>query len=71
MKNKVKETRLEMNMTQAELAKRSGVSRPTISMIETQSLDNIESKTMLKIAIALGKDVSDIFFTESVVLTQQ
>ena len=58
-------------MTQAELAKRSGVSRPTISMIETQSLDNIESKTMLKIAIALGKDVSDIFFTESVVLTQQ
>lgn len=71
MKNKVKETRVNMHMTQEELSRRSGVSRPTISMIENNSIDNIESKTMMKIAIALGKDVGDIFFTESVVLTQQ
>lgn len=71
MKNRVKEIRLEMNMTQTELSEKSNVSRTTISMIENHQLDNIESNTMFKIAVALGKDVSDIFFTESVVLTQQ
>lgn len=71
MKNKVKEIRLAMNMSQEELSKRADVSRPTISMIENHRLKNIESNTMFKIAIALGKDIGDIFFTESVMLTQQ
>lgn len=71
MKNKVKEIRLSLNMSQSELAKKSNVSRTTISEIENNKLKNIESETMIKIAIALGKDIGEIFFTEYVVLTQQ
>lgn len=71
MKNAVKQRREELGMTQEELAKKSNVSRPTISMIETNSIDNIESKTMLKLAMALNCDIGDIFFAESVVLTKQ
>lgn len=71
MNNKVKEFRENMHMTQSELATRSGISRTTISLIETHKLDNIESKTMLAIAIALNCDIGDIFFKETVNLTQQ
>lgn len=71
MHNKLKELRLKQGLTQEQLAELSGVSRPTISYIETDSLDNIESKTMLKLAIALNCDIGDIFFKEKVVLTQQ
>lgn len=71
MNNKLKEIRQQQNMSQEELSIKSGVSRPTISMIETNSLDNIESKTMLKLAIALNCDIGDIFFKETVVFSQQ
>lgn len=71
MQNSVKSRREELGMTQEELANKSNVSRPTISMIETNSLENIESKTMLKLAIALDCDIGDIFFKENVVLTQR
>jgi DNA-binding XRE family transcriptional regulator len=71
MNNKLKELRLKQGLSQEELSIKSGVSRPTISMIETNSLDNIESKTMLKLATALNCDIGDIFFKENVVLTQQ
>lgn len=71
MNNSVRKRREELGLTQEELSIKSNVSRPTISMIETNSLDNIESKTMLKLAIALNCDIGDIFFKENVVLTQQ
>ena len=71
MNNKLRELRLEKGLSQEKLAEISGVSRPTISMIETNTLDNIESKTMLRLAIALNCDIGDIFFKEKVVLTQQ
>ena len=71
MKNAVKDTREKLGMTQEELAIKSGVSRPTISMIENDNLNNIESKTMLKLASALNCDIGDIFFKENVVFTQQ
>ena len=71
MKNSLKEKREYMGMTQEELSRISGVSRTTISLIETGNLKNLESKTMLKLAIALGLDVGDIFFKESVVFKQQ
>ena len=48
MNNKIKEFRQAQGLSQEELSIKSGVSRPTISMIETNTLDNIESKTMLK-----------------------
>lgn len=71
MKNKVKEYREKLGMTQEDLALKSNVSRPTISMIENHVVDNIESNTMLKIAKALNKDIGDIFFSEVVVFTKQ
>ena len=71
MQNRFKEKREEMNMTQEELAEKSNVSRQTISLIENNSLNNITSKTMVKLAKALNCDVGDIFFKENVVFTQQ
>lgn len=71
MKNTVKARREELNMSQTDLSIKSGVSRQTISLIENNNLENIESKTMIKIALALKCDVGDIFFKENVVFTQQ
>ena len=71
MKNKLKEIRESKGMSQEQLSLKSGVSRPTISMIETNSLSNIESNTMLKLAIALDCDIGDIFFKETVVFSHQ
>ena len=71
MNHKIKEFRPAQGFSQEELSIKSGVSRPTISMIETNTLDNIESKTMLKLAKALNCDIGDIFFKENVVFTQQ
>lgn len=71
MENLLKKKREELELTQEQLSKISNVSRQTISLIENNSIDNIESKTMLKLATALKCDVGDIFFKENVVLTQQ
>ena len=71
MNNKIKEFRQAQGLSQEELSIKSGVSRPTISMIETNTLDNIESKTMLKLAKALNCDIGDIFFKENVVFIQR
>ena len=71
MNNHLRKKREELNLTQEELARKSKVSRQTISAIENNQLENIESKTMLKLAIALSCDVGDIFFRENVVFTQQ
>lgn len=71
MNNLLKSKREEAGLTQEQLSKKSNVSRQTISMIENNLIDNIESKTMYKLATALNYDVGDIFFKENVVLTQQ
>lgn len=71
MNNRLKILRVSQNLSQEELSRKSGVARTTISLIETNSLENIESKTMLKLAVALNCDIGDIFFKENVVLTQQ
>jgi len=71
MKNKLKEYRDKLNMTQEQLAEKSGVSRQTISQIENGYLTNIESKTMFSLSTALNCDIGDIFFKENVVFTQQ
>lgn len=63
MKNKVKEYRVEQNLTQEELAKKANVSRYLISRIENGDDVNITKKTMLSIAEALNSNVSDIFFS--------
>lgn len=64
MQNKLKEYREEANLTQEELAKKSNVSRNTISALETGTNTNVTYDTMSKIANALNKKVSSIFFEE-------
>jgi transcriptional regulator with XRE-family HTH domain len=63
---KIKEVRESRKMTQEELSEKSGVSRSTIWALENGSMRTTTTKTLLKIAIALGVTVDQIFFTEGV-----
>ena len=58
---KIKEARLACGMTQEELAKKSNVPRATIIGLETGSTKVTTTETLIKIASALDKKVSDIF----------
>lgn len=58
---RIKEVRESMGMTQEELAKKSGVSRGTIAALEKDSGAATSTKTLLKLAHALGTTVSQIF----------
>lgn len=64
MNTKIKEFRESLKMTQDELAKKSGVTRPYISNLENGKQEVIKNTTMESIARALGKPVSEIFFTD-------
>lgn len=64
MKNRVKEYREKALMTQEELAKKSEVSRNTISSIETGANTNVTYEIMEKIAKTLNQKVATIFFNE-------
>ncbi len=63
---RIKEIREAKGMTQEELALKSGVSRVTISALENDASKNTSSKTLLKLAKALGTTVEHIFFEFSV-----
>ena len=58
--NKVKQYRKAAHMTQSQLAERSGVSRQTISDIETGKHDPTISVALL-LARALGVKVDNLF----------
>ena len=58
---KIKERREELRMTQEELAKKSGISRQTISSIETGKCENVLVGTLGSIANALDTTVDKIF----------
>lgn len=58
---KIKEVRESKKMTQEELSEKSGISRGTISALENGSMRNTTSKTLLKLAQALGTSVDRIF----------
>ena len=62
MQYKIKEYREELKMSQVELAEKSKVSRTIISGLESGAITVTTTDTLLKIAHALGKNVSDIFF---------
>ena len=64
MANKVKYYREKQNLTQQELAEKSGVSRNTISSLETQDNVNVTYDIMEKISKALGYRPATIFFTD-------
>lgn len=62
MPNKIKARREEMNMSQEELAIRSGVSRPIISNLETDKECNTTTRVLKSLADALESSVEDLFF---------
>lgn len=61
LKNNVKQSRLEKNLSQATLAKLVGVSRNTISSIETGQFSPT-AKLALLLCIALDKKCEDLFY---------
>lgn len=61
LKNKLKVARAEMNLTQGELADLVGVSRQTISSIETGQF-NPTAKLALILCIALDKKFEELFY---------
>lgn len=61
LKNNLKQARTERGMSQSELAKTVGVSRNTISSIETGQF-NPTAKLALVLCIALDKKFEDLFY---------
>ena len=61
MKNKVKERREELKLSQIELAEQSGVARTIISQLENGTRKTITSDTMLKLAEGLKTSIGEIF----------
>ena len=61
---KIRERREELRMTQEELAQKAGVSRQTISSLETGKYENVLVSTLSAIALALDTTVDKIFYPE-------
>ena len=63
LKNRLKEARAEKRMSQGQLAELVGVSRNTISSIETGQF-NPTAKLALILCIALDKKFEELFYFE-------
>ena len=61
LKNRLREARIETGMSQSQLAEAVGVSRNTISSIETGQF-NPTAKLALILCIALDKKFEDLFY---------
>ena len=61
LKNRLKEVRAEKNLSQSRLAEMVGVSRNTISSIETGQF-NPTAKLTLILCIALDKKFEELFY---------
>lgn len=61
LKNHLKEIRTSMNLSQSSLSEMVGVSRNTISSIETGQF-NPTAKLALLLCIALDKKFEDLFY---------
>ena len=61
LKNNLREARTEKKLTQSQLAEMVGVSRNTISSIETGQF-NPTAKLALILCIALDKKFEDLFY---------
>jgi transcriptional regulator with XRE-family HTH domain len=57
---KLRELRLDQGLSQDELHEMTGVSRDTISKLETGDRPNPHPRTLRKLAGALGVSVADI-----------
>ncbi|MBD2845403.1 helix-turn-helix transcriptional regulator [Paenibacillus sp. IB182496] len=63
LRNRLKEARSESKLSQSQLAELVGVSRNTISSIETGQF-NPTAKLALILCIALDKKFEDLFYFE-------
>lgn len=63
LKNRLKQARAEQRLSQSQLAELVGVSRNTISSIETGQF-NPTAKLALILCIALDKKFEDLFYFE-------
>lgn len=61
MEYRIKECREKAGISQEQLSKESGVSRAIISGLENGTITVTTTKTLSKIASALGLKVSEIF----------
>ena len=61
LQNRLKEARTEKNLSQSQLAELVGVSRNTISSIETGQL-NPTAKLALILCIAMDRKIEDLFY---------
>ena len=61
MEYRIRFYREELNLYQQDLAQKAGVSRATISGLESGSITVTTTDTLIKIANALGRKVSEIF----------
>lgn len=61
LKNRLKETRIQKQLSQAALAEMVGVSRNTISSIETGQFSPT-AKLALILCVALDKKFEDLFY---------
>lgn len=63
--NKVKETRKALKVSQAQLAKMTGISQQDISDIENNKIKNINTDKIVKINFALGLNIADCLDTKN------
>lgn len=61
MKNKVRSTRMDLSMTQEQLAKKVGATRQTIGLIEKGEY-NPSLQLCVAIAKELGKTLDELFW---------
>ncbi|MDR6551827.1 helix-turn-helix transcriptional regulator [Paenibacillus qinlingensis] len=64
MKNRVKELRARFDWTQEDLAKRTGITRQTVGMIEKSDYSP-STLLALKIARVFKVSVEDVFYLEA------
>ena len=64
LRNRVKENRGRLDITQEKLAKLVGISRVTLGNIERGSRKT-DLITAMKIAIAFGRSVPELFYFET------
>ena len=61
MKNKIRERRIKIGLSQDQLAEKAGVTRAIISQLENGTRTVITAGAMVNIAKALRSSVADVF----------
>lgn len=63
---RIREIRESLGMSQAELCEKTGITRATIWKLETGENEVTTSRTLLKIAEALGVSIGELFLPQEV-----